>query len=767
MNYRKMFKYLDSVGYKGHDCDCAGLHIHADRKYLGRTKFQQDLVIAKILYIIEKFNDDLCIIARRNNDYSVFCGDKCTSDTAVTLYGKYRNIGKRAALNLQHSNTIEFRMFRSTLKYETLLLTLELVQDIINFSKNISFEELEDMSWNDLMDTFSDALKRYYISRRNKEFEKKINKSDVFKKEKKKLRKKISDLRKRIQRCIIPMEKSNDYFVYTEKQIGTFTADEPYLEYDKDMDKTYVIATAAIPEDYTMAADIIRRKNGTKVSCELCINSMSYNAKEKYLELEDFYFSGVTCLGSEKDGTEIGEGMLGSRLDIQDFSTENNSICAKYEQLNEDKLIETLEKLNTTLSNFNINNADGKEDNQVNKFEELLKKYDKTVDDITFTYEGLSDEDLESAFAEAFEESNSKLDGNTNINYTTHGNSYIGNGQQDNAEGPGGKLNNLVIGSWWGVSFTTSCSGQTYSGKTAVGIDCREGIIKAARVNANSFNGYTINASVPSGAKFTDTNTWRGIQNNLSSDSTTDSLSAAQGKRLKELVDEKTDIHNLNYGIKFSSSSMDSNGSQNTLYPAKYENGAYSKTTGVSTYANRNNTIHIGTSANMFGDICLAGGITSLGVYNVTTTTNIPVSVTSQGYLRRYKSGSSLMIKNHIYKIGYDEAKELLNTNVYSFRYNDDGQPANGKEHAAVNRYGFVLEDMEKTFPMAVEYDEDGLPAAWCVQIVVPTILEIVKHQQSEISSLKAENEELKEKISEIDNLKKSLDELRVLITNK
>lgn len=354
-----------------------------------------------------------------------------------------------------------------------------------------------------------------------------------------------------------------------------------------------------------------------------------------------------------------------------------------------------------------------------------------------------------------------------NINYTTYGNSYIGNGQQDYAGGPGEKLNNLVIGSWWGISFTTSCSGQTYSGKTAVGIDCREGIVKAARVNAGSFNGYTINASVPSGAKFTDTNTWRGIQNNLSSDSTTDSLSAAQGKRLKNLIDEKTDIHNLNYGIKFSSSSMDSNGSQNTLYPAKYENGAYSKTTGVSTYANRNNTIHIGTSANMFGDIYLAGGITSLGVYNVTTTTNIPVSVTSQGYLRRYKSGSSLMIKNHIYKIGYDEAKELLNTNVYSFRYNDDGQPANGKEHAAVNRYGFVLEDMEKTFPMAVEYDEYGLPAAWCVQIVVPTILEIVKHQQSEISSLKAENEELKEKISEIDNLKKSLDELRVLITNK
>ena len=39
--------------------------------------------------------------------------------------------------------------------------------------------------------------------------------------------------------------------------------------------------------------------------------------------------------------------------------------------------------------------------------------------------------------------------------------------------------------------------------------------------------------------KYTDTNTWRGIQNNLTSDSTSDSLSAAQGKALKGLIDGK------------------------------------------------------------------------------------------------------------------------------------------------------------------------------------------------------------------------------------
>lgn len=54
--------------------------------------------------------------------------------------------------------------------------------------------------------------------------------------------------------------------------------------------------------------------------------------------------------------------------------------------------------------------------------------------------------------------------------------------------------------------------------------------------------GYTIAKSVPADAKFTDTDTWRGIQNNLTSDSTDQSLSAAQGKALKTLVDGKAPI---------------------------------------------------------------------------------------------------------------------------------------------------------------------------------------------------------------------------------
>ena len=59
--------------------------------------------------------------------------------------------------------------------------------------------------------------------------------------------------------------------------------------------------------------------------------------------------------------------------------------------------------------------------------------------------------------------------------------------------------------------------------------------------NANTYRRTCLNGSWSGWTqdKYTDTNTWRGIQNNLTSDSTDQSLSAAQGKALKTLVDGK------------------------------------------------------------------------------------------------------------------------------------------------------------------------------------------------------------------------------------
>lgn len=83
------------------------------------------------------------------------------------------------------------------------------------------------------------------------------------------------------------------------------------------------------------------------------------------------------------------------------------------------------------------------------------------------------------------------------LNFSGGQNGSILSGEEDAANVPGDPLNNLVIRSWWGVSFTTDCPNQTYTGKTAVGIDCRNGTIKAPR-----FEGVADNGVVASGSNY-------------------------------------------------------------------------------------------------------------------------------------------------------------------------------------------------------------------------------------------------------------------------
>lgn len=216
---------------------------------------------------------------------------------------------------------------------------------------------------------------------------------------------------------IVKDDKGNEELRYIESQVGSFSSEPAFWEHDDNLDKDYVCAYAYISEEYTKACEIIRAKQGSKNSCELFIDELSYNAKEKYLDLNDFYVNASTLLGSHDDGTEIQEGMEGSRADIADFSVNNNSV--KFDK--DEKMIELLENLNKTLSNFNKEQAsvqtqskEGGTNNKMTKFEELLAKYGKTAEDVTFDYTEMSDEELEAKFAEMFDNDNSDGDNSDN-----------------------------------------------------------------------------------------------------------------------------------------------------------------------------------------------------------------------------------------------------------------------------------------------------------------------------------------------------------------
>lgn len=80
-------------------------------------------------------------------------------------------------------------------------------------------------------------------------------------------------------------------------------------------------------------------------------------------------------------------------------------------------------------------------------------------------------------------------------------------------------------------SLPTATSNVLGGVKTGANITNNSGVLSVTAANVTNALGYTPPKQ--------DTNTWRGIQNNLTSDSTTDSLSAAQGKALKALIDGK------------------------------------------------------------------------------------------------------------------------------------------------------------------------------------------------------------------------------------
>lgn len=192
--------------------------------------------------------------------------------------------------------------------------------------------------------------------------------------------------------------------VYLEQPVGVISQlEDPYLQYDEEEDKTYLHVSGHIFTDYSKAAEILERRKTCKCSVEIAVNEMSWNCDEDYLSIDSFTFMGVTILGYEQDGvTEIQEGMKGSKITIDSFSEKQNSMFAiDYSE----KIVDLLSSIESKLDGLSYNQFNQKGvENEMNHFEELLEKYSKTVDDIDFEYENMTDEELDAKFDELFSE---------------------------------------------------------------------------------------------------------------------------------------------------------------------------------------------------------------------------------------------------------------------------------------------------------------------------------------------------------------------------
>lgn len=132
--WKEIFDYMTSQGMKSHYTSHCGLHIHASRNYLSLSKWSE------VDYFLHKFKSQFETLARRSdNEYAEFDCNITAEDTELAKLKKSGKSGNRyRALNLTNRRTVEFRLFRGTLKHETLLATLELVHAVIMFIKSIN-----------------------------------------------------------------------------------------------------------------------------------------------------------------------------------------------------------------------------------------------------------------------------------------------------------------------------------------------------------------------------------------------------------------------------------------------------------------------------------------------------------------------------------------------------------------------------------------------------------------------------------------------------
>lgn len=184
------------------------------------------------------------------------------------------------------------------------------------------------------------------------------------------------------------MNPENERIEYVEKIVGIVPKDNNIeLVKDENSDKKYVHVDGLVFREYSYAADILEKRGSVDVSVELNVKKFSFDSKNKRLSIDEFTFFGVTLLGAH-----VKPGMEGAKATVQTFDKNNDY----------DELKSILSEFQSLLSEYRMHTEKGGYENL--KLQELLEKYNKTEQDITFETEGLNDEELEKAFADAFEE---------------------------------------------------------------------------------------------------------------------------------------------------------------------------------------------------------------------------------------------------------------------------------------------------------------------------------------------------------------------------
>ena len=157
------------LDYRSHSTNTCGLHVHISRMAFGCTYETQEECIARLVFFVEKFWPELLRFSRRTqgqiNHWAARYGMKLNPKDQI-YHAKNSCAGRYTAVNLTNADTVEIRMFRGTLKLNTLIATLQMVDHLCEVAVCMSDQELQDMSWFDFLDQITEPELIQYLKER-------------------------------------------------------------------------------------------------------------------------------------------------------------------------------------------------------------------------------------------------------------------------------------------------------------------------------------------------------------------------------------------------------------------------------------------------------------------------------------------------------------------------------------------------------------------------------------------------------------------------
>ena len=178
MPWKEIMKEALNLGYLSHKTATCGLHIHVNRDSLGDNRDEQEEVISRILYFVEHHWNEMLKFSRRSeysiNRWAARYGYE-NSPKAIMEKAKKGNYGRYAAVNLCNYHTVEFRLFRGTLKHNTLIAAIELVNRICDAAMYNTDENIAKLSWSEFVAGITEPELIQYLKERNLYINDKIN----------------------------------------------------------------------------------------------------------------------------------------------------------------------------------------------------------------------------------------------------------------------------------------------------------------------------------------------------------------------------------------------------------------------------------------------------------------------------------------------------------------------------------------------------------------------------------------------------------------